>query len=251
MKVCSVDGCEKKHLARGLCGTHYNQQHCPDRHKKVDIPCDQCGAVVSKPKTSRFANRFCDLTCRDMYRMEHGGTGPNGHPIRPLRCPIPKGHPVRALMRDQQRADRIASQPPRESVHRNPRFVAGLCEMCKQPFVGRWLNSASPTVCSDKCGKRKARHQRRAALQAAEYVEAVTWQILAERDGLGCYICGIDCDPHDCKWVEGRDGRMAFKVGPTFPTHDHVHPISRGGAHSMANARLACADCNSHKADAA
>jgi len=30
---------------------------------------------------------------------------------------------------------------------------------------------------------------------------------------------------------------------------DHLHPLSRGGAHSLANLVVACQDCNRHKAD--
>ena len=108
----------------------------------------------------------------------------------------------------------------------------------------------SPTTCSTTCARKRAKDQRRAAEKAALYVEPVSWKRLAERDGLTCYLCGIVCDPTDYDYVMGRDGRRAFRAGPTHPSHDHVVAVANGGEHSMDNARLACMACNSHKAAA-
>lgn len=33
-EICSVAGCGKPHRARGLCSTHYNIEHVPDRHRR-------------------------------------------------------------------------------------------------------------------------------------------------------------------------------------------------------------------------
>lgn len=52
------------------------------------------------------------------------------------------------------------------------------------------------------------------------------------------------------------DERMAFwgyrcwMCGGPFESVDHVKPVSRGGAHILANMRPACVSCNSKKKDA-
>jgi len=47
----------------------------------------------------------------------------------------------------------------------------------------------------------------------------------------------------------GSDGREVFIVGLEYPSLDHVIPLSKGGEHSMSNARLAHTYCNSIKSD--
>lgn len=32
--ICTEPGCQKPHRARGLCSTHYNNAHVPDRHRR-------------------------------------------------------------------------------------------------------------------------------------------------------------------------------------------------------------------------
>jgi endogenous inhibitor of DNA gyrase (YacG/DUF329 family) len=69
-RICTVPECGKPHRARGLCATHYNQTHQPERHAKVEVPCAQCGTPVQKHKTNTRRS-FCDYTCRDLYGIEN------------------------------------------------------------------------------------------------------------------------------------------------------------------------------------
>jgi 5-methylcytosine-specific restriction endonuclease McrA len=96
-------------------------------------------------------------------------------------------------------------------------------------------------VLADRQRRRARRFAReRGAVTSVELLP-LSWQDLAARDGWGCYICGGTCDPSDF------DGASFGRRGPTYPTLDHVTPISAGGEHSEANARLACSKCNSSK----
>jgi 5-methylcytosine-specific restriction endonuclease McrA len=61
-----------------------------------------------------------------------------------------------------------------------------------------------------------------------------TWRTVAERDGMNCTYCGV-------LTVEKHGDRRLW------PTMDHVIPLSKGGAHSMDNAVLACWSCNTSK----
>ena len=48
MKTCSIDGCTMKHRARGLCGSHYNQAHQPNRHARQATHCVVCNAAIDR-----------------------------------------------------------------------------------------------------------------------------------------------------------------------------------------------------------
>lgn len=73
----------------------------------------------------------------------------------------------------------------------------------------------------------------------------ITLARLYKRDAGVCYICGRSCDWNDHE----RNENGAFIVGPTYPTIDHVKPLSKGGGHVWQNVRLACFTCNILKSD--
>lgn len=68
---CDTPGCPNPHRARGLCSTHYNQQH-GERHRKVLAPCTTCGKPVARAvKNDR--RHVCSLACRKTL-VGHTGT---------------------------------------------------------------------------------------------------------------------------------------------------------------------------------
>ncbi len=75
---------------------------------------------------------------------------------------------------------------------------------------------------------------RRAQRVQAAFVEEVTTEALAERGGAACWLCTEPVDM-TLRWTVTEDAAA---------TVDHVVPISEGGEHSMANARLAHWSCN-------
>jgi 5-methylcytosine-specific restriction endonuclease McrA len=88
--------------------------------------------------------------------------------------------------------------------------------------------------CSNSCGERHRKTQRRAKKRAV-YLEDVTLAALRARDGDNCGICGESIDFS----VEYPD-----KMCPTI---DHVVPIVAGGMHEMSNCQIAHFICNSRK----
>jgi hypothetical protein len=54
---CSVDDCEAKVLAKGLCGKHYQAA----RYSATTTTCRTCGKKIERPIGGR---RYCDDTCR-------------------------------------------------------------------------------------------------------------------------------------------------------------------------------------------
>lgn len=75
--------------------------------------------------------------------------------------------------------------------------------------------------------RRSEKHAREAKLRGVER-ETVLLSVLIERDGARCQICGR---------TQGADEW----------TVDHVLPVSRGGAHTYVNCRLAHRSCNTRR----
>lgn len=69
----------------------------------------------------------------------------------------------------------------------------------------------------------------------AAYDPHVGLDALIERDGLICNMCGIECSTEDDAWGT---------YGPTYPTLDHIVPLSKGGSHTWDNVQLLCGNCN-------
>lgn len=68
---CATNGCDRKHLAKGLCAYHYRVAHPPKKDKPV--ACPTCGTVTMKRETGRAGTKatgFCSLFCRDLWRCE-------------------------------------------------------------------------------------------------------------------------------------------------------------------------------------
>lgn len=81
------------------------------------------------------------------------------------------------------------------------------------------------------------KNQRRRARLLDAFVEQVDPDVIWERDGGICQLCG---DPIDrtLAWPE-----------PFSRTLDHIVPLAKGGTHEPANVQLAHAACNSIKGD--
>ncbi len=64
-KTCAEPGCGKPLRARGLCSTHYNQTHQPNRHRKVIVQCSECGKPIERdPSVRRWTTTYCSEPCR-------------------------------------------------------------------------------------------------------------------------------------------------------------------------------------------
>lgn len=100
-RTCTVEGCGRKHVAKGYCGSHYNQILCPDRHPRLQLVCEECKQAYT---TSRTNGRFCSLDCRDARSRRARALAESQRP-RPkvasprtrLRVAVEDGHPLDVL----------------------------------------------------------------------------------------------------------------------------------------------------------
>lgn len=74
----------------------------------------------------------------------------------------------------------------------------------------------------------------------AVFDESITLKSLYNRDGGICQICGKLTD-----WNNLKNGH----IGKTYPTLDHITPLSKGGTHTWDNVQLAHMGCNAGKCD--
>lgn len=217
-----VDGCPRRHLARGYCSTHYNQlcQTPEQRHPKVTVECTWCKASCVKDKTrsKRYGGLFCSLDCRDSWRSMLAGTN---------LCPLPKWHPTHP--------DYVPPPPPPPPARK--RWVAGYCVRCGSAYVAEDYTDTA-RYCSLRCARRVTKQRYRARKKDA-YVADVSPARIFDRDGWRCKLCR--------KKVR-RDKAVPHPLAPVL---DHIVPLARGGTHEPANVQCAHFICNSKKSDGA
>ena len=121
-----------------------------------------------------------------------------------------------------------------------------VCVVCGSVFDA---SQHRQVCCSAECTatNRKAKHNVRhdTRLNRSNLVDRdITVAALYERDGGVCHLCGEPCDIEDYM-IEGT----TFIAGESYPSVDHVKPLSRGGLHSWNNVKLAHRSCNRKKSD--
>lgn len=216
-RTCGMPECTKPHRARGLCSTHYNQQHASteQRHAKQTVPCTWCQADCIKDvgRENKYDELFCSLACRDANRARHATERrlPVG-PVPHTWCRIPAGHPARR-------------QPKRPRV-----WTAGYCAECTTTYL-----SIQPGTrfCSLACTKRW--HRRKQKEDQGQVVPATVRAYVYERDGWTCWLCDLPIL---------RDARSPH---PLSHSVDHVLPQSLGGGHEATNLRAAHFLCNAKR----
>ena len=81
--------------------------------------------------------------------------------------------------------------------------------------------------------QRNQAEAKRCAIKLDAFVEDVDPQVLVERDGTACYLCGTE---------------LMFHIDNAVHI-EHKTPLSRMGKHSYENTALACVTCNLSKSD--
>ena len=218
-RICSVDGCCAPVRARGVCSTDYNRIYQPDRHRKGTVICGQCGKPTLKHVSGRYAERFCSLTCRDVWRK---ATGTNPAP--------PPGMGWTHRRRAQVKLDRAARGTRGECT-----WISGRCHRCGDTYTTTTRGGAWPQWCSDVCANRASKSRRRARKRSADHIP-YSRVLVFERDGYRCHLC------------KRMTKRTAVVPHPRAPVIDHLVPLGPG-ADAPYNVATACFMCNSKRRD--
>lgn len=184
---------------------------------RITIKCTTCGNVKTLFSSTlrKYHNGYCDI-CRKSENEKR---------------------------RLNERLDRQEAKE-REKRH-NRKIIQLSLPMCNKCGMLIPKGHKVCKVCKhDKLKEnyRKKDVKRRAKLREVKRDKDITLRKLYERDNGICYLCGRVCEWSDSEYIDG-----AFVVGGSYPTVEHIKPISLGGTDTWDNIKLACHYCNSKK----
>ena len=208
-RICDVEGCERKHVARGQCAYHWKRLY--GTRTKYPITCSTCGKAW---QSDRPTGRFCSDRCKGLaYSIEKRPAGRELVHVGPAHLVPPPPQPPRA-----------EPKPTRKPYL----FYSGPCTWCGETFTD-WQPRASH--CSRRCSKKHGKTRRRAREFGA--TGSYTWAEVTRKwidNGKVCHYCHVETS-------------LAL-IEP-----DHVVPLSKGGSNSIVNVVPCCRPCNSDKRD--
>ena len=189
------------------------------------------GGYAGSDSSVVLACRKCgNQITRSMVTIRHGK-----HTTCPV-CSARKREEDKRAEMEAKTVDRMARMKAKE---KGP--VA--CKCCGSLFV---RTRQRLVYCSAACARRVENNHKDKRLRGQKGIDwTITVPALVQRDDNVCHICGGLCDSKD--YTINENGH--FIAGPTYPSIDHVIPISKGGRHKWDNVRLAHIYCNTVKRD--
>lgn len=244
-KPCTLGGCERSIRAKGLCASHYNQEHAPNRHAKKLVACAWCGTEVLKSSGGgRKYGAVCSEQCRKALTFPYSKLPADhwalwvGKSSAWPRYGIPECTHCGAAFVARSMHAKYCSTDCTWRWHEAKRAVHGehevrRCQRCDKPYQH---HRPQRIHCSDLC-RDLAATERGAHLHYG-WIRPAMRQAIYERDSHACWLCGEAVDytahPSHDDWA---------------PTLDHILPRSKGGGHDASNLRTAHRWCNSVRSD--
>ena len=195
----------------------------------VTCRCRVCGHVQERSAQAAKASYACEVMCDNCMELSRQR--------KALVNILSKQ--VRTLMKRHAKELQYAE--------REQRLLGRTCRECGALFDaahGRQRHCSN--ACRSKRANRMKEVRRRKRLYRNGHVDySISLTKLIRRDRNTCYICGGKCDKGD--YAMDADGN--FIVGKSYPSVEHVHPVSKGGTHTWDNVKLAHHYCNTIKSN--
>ena len=215
---------------------HYcsSECQCNGQRKNPDTVCQICGSMfVSNDDHRIYCSKKCAVIASRKYTSKQERKQAERQRAKERRKSEIE---ARQLQKAEERAIKIAllqEEKKRARTHS--------CIVCGNL-------TTRPKYCSDKCcnnaGNNRRMNRRRAKINAALIDKDITLMDVYKNDMGVCYICG-----RSCSWDDKIEKNGTIICGQTYPSIDHVIPLSKGGMHSWGNVRLSCRECNWKKSD--
>lgn len=170
--------------------------------------CRECGSTFVRTAKGQ-PTKYCSIECRDNHETIYRQEYGRRKDPRCHTCGVPVG-----LKRLKCSSCRAAKLKANKAAWR------------KTSVAGRKMRRAQWS---------KAGAIRRMRVASGTAVQFDPMDVF-ERDGWRCYICR-----------QPTPKELRGTYGPSAPELDHVVPLAKGGAHSLANVACACRRCNSLK----
>lgn len=197
-----------------------------DSEKTVLIQCKKCGQQFKR--SAQFARKKKNVSCPNCQQIKKTEAKPK--PEKPAKTKSLK----RIIMKTV-----IKPKPSLKELH------ILKCDECNSVFG----SVRKRKLCSQSCVNRRENRlkelRKRKARMNGKIDYSITIEKIIQKEKNVCYLCGSQCDSNDFT----IDDRGSFIVGKSYPSIEHVQPISKGGTHTWDNVKLAHHYCNSIKND--
>lgn len=260
VKICKCKQCGKDFECthrRKYCGDECKREA---RLSKLRVPkvtkqCEWCGREFESSNDYRI--KFCSMDCQqtsysrtvrevspvDEYKEERRINKEKR--LKRMRIEAKE----RQKQRQKQKAISNIAKLLNKEVLRRERVVelTRPCVECGTPFYNM---HPSALTCTPLCSRRRSNrlnkmyHSKRLNESNVVDKDITVEKLFDKHDGV-CYLCGKECDFDDKVITE--EGYTI--VGKTYPSIEHVIPISKGGLHSWDNVKLAHHYCNTIKSN--
>lgn len=245
-KYCS-DECKKE--ARRTYNRERWRKQNPGWNEGVNKVCEWCGQAYTVPARNAHIARFCSEDCQQTsYNRDVRGHGPVEEYLKERRkqaeerqAEVERERAFRTLRTTLVKIIKLKEEEERiEELTRE-------CEECGDSFYNP---HPLALTCSQKCSRRRSNrlskiHEGKRINKDNLVDKDITLEKLYKRDKGMCYLCGYECNTNDIKVTD--EGH--YIVGETYPSIEHVKPLSKGGKHSWDNVKLAHHSCNTYKRD--
>lgn len=216
-KLCTIDGCAKKHCARGYCNFHW--QRWKRYGDATAVPTPLPHKVIYTEDALRVCKACEEPKPEAEYHKDTGGS--DGYRAQCKDC---RGKYMQGYYEDNVEQRREYMNERRKTLGDHVRALdSARYERDKDKRIALAVEQT---------------HIRRARLQEVEHERGITVIALKKIHGTACCYCGVEMD---------FKSRPTGSISPARATLEHVLPISRGGGHTWENTALACHACNTSK----
>lgn len=252
-------GRKKKYCSKE-CSDEVRRRKNRERMRKLNPPkqdvaiiCEWCGDLHTVPPRTAHQARFCSDSCRETWwsREVYGHQPMEEYSAERRRQSVIRGRRLEKerAIRTSRRSLAYVIRLIREDKEEQQRIkeLTRDCNECGNTFYNPLPHALT---CSDECGRRRSnrvsRMHRNSRYNERNLIDKdITLTKLYERDKGVCHICNGICDYGDMTIT--KEGH--YIVGRTYPSIDHVIPISKQGKHKWDNVKLAHHYCNTIKRD--